>query len=214
MAYRAVSILDPYPDLWITNWGDPPGCPPPYTTIDIWSDLGLREGVANQIYARVRNDTDHPANALVHFRANVYGIQWDAIGTVPCAVPPYSNVVVSVPWTPPNIVGTLRQVRISVDIECEEDLNNANNHAIEVFSYVELITNPLEIPIILQNVSEIWTRKYFLLVNPWHLPIGWEVEFSHQFPVELNPGDSLLTSMTVTPSPGASTAGRRCRRSR
>lgn len=107
-AFNALPGTKPVPaDLWIHKWGDPPGSPPPWETMDIWLDhYPAQPGDPNQLYAKIHNNSSVDAlNVEVSFSYHTFGVGipedlWIPIGTDIVNVPANSIVTADVTWIP------------------------------------------------------------------------------------------------------------------
>lgn len=113
------------PDPSITNWGSPPGSPPPWKTPDIWVDNdGLSpvngpgepsRGIANRLFAKIRNlGATSISNVNVRFAFAPYGL-W-----APGSLADFKEIgVVTVPT-----LGAMGSADAEKTVELEWDLSN------------------------------------------------------------------------------------------
>lgn len=181
----------PAADVWITKWGSPAGSPPPYTTPDIWLSKTPQQGVANTVYAKVRNSGPNNAPAVnVEFFAYYFGSgikNWFDIGSDIVSVNSNNSNNASVTWTPTWSGHTC----VKVELTYGNDSNTSNNLAQENYD-------------IQTNSGGGWTQSTFWIYNPYpetksfiaqwdtsNAPRTWDPELSPSGQFQLNPNDSL-----------------------
>jgi hypothetical protein len=224
-------------DPSIRDWGSPPGTPPPWQTADVWVDNDGNgtgnevgepsKGLANRLFARVRNMGSSPANNVtVRFHFAPYGLwspaSWGNFKEIMVvtgvnlgpAGSPTAEQLIEVPWDLSNLsesnggawgghtVSEFDHFCVLVRIEMPGDANPSNNHAQNNFGNVQTVFGkPFSIKLLVPNPTQIEARGALLARG---LPEEWRPRFEGVPDTKgfaLKPREFRVVTLTFQPPP-------------